>query len=136
MPQVEVSSPFRRPRFSALPPRDTAVGQEQAITSLLDLVEFNAEHNADSVFCIQSQVSTEDEFSSLGFDGCPITFKQLDDAVQNCADHLEKLLEVDRAAKPTPVALCMESDVGLFLHLAALQALDLPACSQTSSGLI
>lgn len=135
MPVAAVPT-FRRPLFTALPSKD-ARGQD--ISSIPDLIRFNATYNPDHIFCIQSlpDVNKSAE-SSDGYLGVSITFKQLDNAVRRCADWLRELVDAsDYGGKPgPPVALYLESDVGLFFHFMALQALNIPVCACLSSQLL
>lgn len=124
--------PFKRPAFSSLPPETGTGGEPEAISTLTDLIRFNAHHNPDHLFCIQSQ-SSRDQSDELhpgnpSYEGRSVTFRQLEDAVENCVEWLRNSLgsqnNQDEPQIQGPVALYLESDVGLFLHLAALQALD------------
>lgn len=130
-------SSFKRPQFSPLPAKTEEETEPEAISSLPDLIQFNAQHNPDHLFCIQAHQSIHDnldvlEVGSRAYDGCSITFKQLDDAIRGCVDWLSNLLDsqdqVNDCRLQGPVALYLESDVGLFFHLAALLNLDIPVC--------
>jgi hypothetical protein len=133
---------FKKPKFS---PLRSPVRQEEhkengvekkSILSLPDLIEFNAEENPDQIFCLQveSHYGNTEEGSSGGhqYRTCPITFAQLAEAVFSCSLWIQKSLnplnhdrnQVTRGRKP--VALYLESDVGLFIYLAALLSLDIP----------
>lgn len=127
---------FKRPKFTPLPQPnvDSAEDQQGVISSLAELISFNAIYNSHHSFCIQTHTSSYDEKSSGGhaYHGCTITFAQLQLGVENCADWLKKAnmqcsdaLDGSVSTVP-PVALYLESDVGLFIHLAALQSLDIP----------
>lgn len=125
--------PFIRPAFSpwAL---QTGVGSEpEAISSLTDLIRFNAQHNPDHLFCIQAQSAHDQvdrkQYGNSAYNSRSITFRQLEDAVDSCAEWLRNALGSQYHHGETeiqqPVALYLESDVGLFLYLAALQVLDI-----------
>lgn len=133
MPGTTKSS-FERPRFTPLPPKSGTEDEPEAITSLPDLIDFNARHNPDHIFCIQARSLSGNleaaESSNAAFDPCPITFAHLDSAVHACASAITNLVpqnqdSVDRQTSE-PLALYLESDVGLFFHLAALLTLHLP----------
>ncbi|KAI9150310.1 Adenylate-forming reductase [Paramyrothecium foliicola] len=122
---------FIRPKFTPLPGNNTDTPDE--ITSLPDLIKFNAENNPDHIFCIQSQVSRGAGASSgqePTYNGVSITFGQLQQAVRKSANWLSKTISLESETKDStpssPVALYQESDVGLFIHLVALQSLDVP----------
>ncbi|KAL2018290.1 hypothetical protein VTK56DRAFT_994 [Thermocarpiscus australiensis] len=122
--------PFIRPKFSALPRGPHPGDAREQIESLLDLIEFNVEHNPDHVFCIQASLPKDhDAAESLGrvpFDGRSITFRELGVAVAACAAWLSGLRQIDRQGRPKPLALYLQSDVGLFFLLSALLSLDVP----------
>jgi acyl-CoA synthetase (AMP-forming)/AMP-acid ligase II len=109
------------------------------ITSLPDLVAFNARQNPDHVFCIQAQSSRkveESDNAEPAYQGVQITFSQLGRAIHSCANWLSTTITTNQnSEKPEdipPVALYQESDVGLFIHLVALQSLNIPVCSTCS----
>lgn len=118
---------FQRPRFTALPPKDAP---EEDISSIPDLIRFNGLHNPDRIFCIQSEIpkDTESSESSNKYSGVSITYKQLDDAVCRCAEWLRNSPATRDGVQKSesPVALYLESDVGLFIHMMALQKLNIP----------
>lgn len=136
--------PFIRPKFNALPrsPGTHAKGdvgeEQQEIESLLDLIAFNVEHNPNHVFCVQASLPKDhnaahgdDNSKNLGhipFDGRPITFRELGVAVAACASWLNELglRQLDDQGRPKPLALYLQSDVGLFILLSALLSLDVP----------
>ncbi|KAH6635416.1 hypothetical protein B0J18DRAFT_418741 [Chaetomium sp. MPI-SDFR-AT-0129] len=136
--------PFIRPKFSALPksPGSDAKGdageQPHEIESLLDLIAFNVEHNPNHMFCVQASLpkdhdATDDNNDSknpgqVPFDGRSITFRELGVAVVACASWLSGLglRRVDDQGRPKPLALYLQSDVGLFILLSALLSLDVP----------
>lgn len=125
---------FERPRFTPLPPKPTAEDQREIITSLPDLIKFNARHNPDHAFCIQARSSSERngavKHKNAAFDARSITFAQLETAVYACASAISTLAsrnqESNHLTTSQPLALYLESDVGLFFHLAALLTLNLP----------
>lgn len=129
-----IKSLFERPRFTPLPPKPVTENQPETITSLPDLIKFNARHNPDHTFCIQARSSSEPNGAAkrknAAFDACSITFAQLESAVYACASAISTLTTQNRNSNDLqasePLALYFESDVGLFFHLAALLTLNLP----------
>ncbi|KAI8630830.1 acetyl-CoA synthetase-like protein [Xylariaceae sp. FL1651] len=131
-----LQKPFQRPRFSPRTPEPSSDPQpdETAISSLPDLIQFNARHNPDNVFCLQAESETPPQAhaDSVGrhYSACKITFKSLERAVSSCARWIYNNVPLpgpdSDAAARKPIALFLESDFGLFLHLAALLTLDVP----------
>ncbi|EHK17809.1 uncharacterized protein TRIVIDRAFT_194923 [Trichoderma virens Gv29-8] len=119
---------FRRPKFSPVPPKNYADSDDEAISTLSDLIRFNSENNAEHIFCIQAQSEKVD--SSLSGDvtyrGVKITFAQLDRAIQQCVLWLSDGYSQTFSESGAPIALYVESDVGLLIYLSALQILDIP----------
>ncbi|KAL7939402.1 hypothetical protein V8C35DRAFT_326453 [Trichoderma chlorosporum] len=107
---------FRRPKFSPVPPKNYTDSDDKAIATLSDLIRFNSENNAEHIFCIQAQSQKVNSklSSDVTYRGVKITFAQLNCAIQQCSE------------SGTPIALYVESDVGLLIHLCALQILDIP----------
>lgn len=110
---------FRRPCIdlfpddgSKSPPSDP--GSAERISSLPDLIEFNAKYNAPNLFAVQARSGQEDLL---------ITFEGLKHAVDGCSTWLSTL---KREKTDAPVALLLESDVLLFVHIAALLQLNVP----------
>ncbi|KAK4205574.1 hypothetical protein QBC40DRAFT_271190 [Triangularia verruculosa] len=127
---------FVRADFSPLPPQRRADGQikPDEITSLPGLVAFNAATNPDHVFCHQTESHRRrEQHQKHQYDTRPVTFAQLDRAIGACAAWIRTSLEAQdnrsdgRSTNVRPVALYMESDIGLFIHLAALLSLNIPA---------
>jgi hypothetical protein len=121
---------FQRAQFSllSLPSQD-----QTGIRCLPDLVHFNATHNPHHLFCVQAEQTWSGPDAYL-----EVTFRDLALAVQKTCDWI--LGNVDgarraakdesgRMVKSKPVALYMESDVGLFVHLVALLTLNIPVSS-------
>lgn len=119
---------FRQPLFQVC--REFPNSQEQ-LTTLPDLIDFNYENNADHLFAIQEIRSAGKPPSSKS-----ITFKDLKKAVVACTDLLNNLHSAaggkiistgpQLQSQNRPIALFMESDVTLFVYLAALLYLDIP----------
>ena len=123
------SSAFKRPRFDLLVSAETA--REQEIKCLPDLIRFNALHNPDHTFCVQAQLTSHDQTLDFRY----ISFLELDQAVERCCNwilanvkdaHSAKFAEDGSVRKSQPIALFMESDVGLFIYIAALLTLNIP----------
>lgn len=106
------------------------------IQSLPDLIRFNAQHNPDHCFCKQAEAYRADAaFNDWGteqlFNIREISMKVLNQLLQACIVSLGRILALPQpaaAGHAVPVALCMESNIGLFIHLAALLDLEIPVC--------
>jgi hypothetical protein len=91
--------------------------------SIPELIDFNAHHNADHPFCIQANSCAEPNIFTHG------DFKI---AVANCAQWLRDKVPIRETTDPKaltkmgPVALLMQSDVGLVIHEFALISLGAP----------
>jgi hypothetical protein len=108
--------PFIRPQFTL-----TESGSDDSIRSLLDLVRHNAKRNPYHVFALQEV--REAETSSL----TKITFLELETAITACATWLvNQHPALGHGNVARPVALYLESDVILFIHLCALLQLNVP----------
>jgi long-subunit acyl-CoA synthetase (AMP-forming)/nucleoside-diphosphate-sugar epimerase len=102
-----------------------------SVRTVPELVDFNAAHNADYVFCYQAR---KDDSSNPSL--ASITHSEFKDAVLSCQQWLKTtitnlqlpvLQENGVICRSTPVALFMESDIGLFVHIVALLGLGVPA---------
>ncbi|KAL8766520.1 MAG: hypothetical protein Q9209_006736 [Squamulea sp. 1 TL-2023] len=100
---------------------------DASIRSLLDLVDFDAIHNPDHVFCLQEIKTT--------FELRRITYRELATAVEACTIWLshQGIAPSSRPRngeapekKPPPVALLMGSDITLLIYLLALMRLGIP----------
>ncbi|KAI0859411.1 hypothetical protein F4860DRAFT_526018 [Xylaria cubensis] len=124
---------FRRPIFNPKGPVSLAADNisESDISSLPDLIRFNARENPDHVFALQSEIrdamSPENEDDRYGVQ---ITFKQLDEMVRACESWIRIAVmssnQYTKLGEQAPIAIYMESGVGLFLHLAALLSMNIP----------
>lgn len=127
---------FERPEIQLLPiPQAQSKPDSSYIRSLPDLVHFNAVHNLDHVFCLQSKQSQH----ATALEFTCITFRQLAQAVENCCSwilanvegaHLAVSRDDGTVHKAPPVALFLESDVGLFIYITALLAMNIPVSSE------
>lgn len=113
---------FIRPQFSPRPILNDEALEHDSINSLPQLIRHNAAYNPDRIFCIQGQEGLERQL--------PISFKELEDAVSACSmwvvDQLGPSSEAPESRMKRPVALYLESDVGLFIYIAALLASNIP----------
>ena len=126
---------FHRPIFQLLPIppySDTNEQQPLVLRSLPDLVYFDAIHNPHHVFCLQSSRSPT---TPEKLDFTPITYQQLGCAIESCCAWLLQTISCAHPAvltdkfvvrKAPPVALFLESDVGLFIYIMALLTLNIP----------
>jgi len=97
--------------------------------TLPDIVDFNAKHNPDSLFCYQKR---KDSHETKMF---AITHLALRNAVVSCQSWLvENIAGIRRFEEQSgasssgrrPIALFMESNVGLWVYMLALLGLDVP----------
>jgi hypothetical protein len=108
---------------------------DQHIRSIPELIDYNARVNPEALFCYQALKSTD----ALGDTDVPppvavVNMAQLRDAVWHCSQRLLGELGISRenktpTGKPAPVALFMDSDLSLLIHLFALMALGTPVRS-------
>lgn len=124
---------YQRPTFSLLP--NNKDHDKEQINCIPDLVLFNAIKNPHHVFCLQSSESSDSFPSQLDFTS--ITYSQLAQAVDNCCEWIlsnapgafeARVASNGSVSKSVPVALFMESDIGLFIYLVALLTLNVPVC--------
>lgn len=127
--------PFRRPTFDPKTPKSGWQSQldEESISTLPDLIHFNALNNPDHVFCLQaeSQVASQDPSGCEShYTACTITYRSLEKAVASCSRWIMRntpsACPGDGMDPRKPIALFLESDIGLFFHLAALLTLGIP----------
>ncbi|KAL3444530.1 hypothetical protein BJX65DRAFT_319885 [Aspergillus insuetus] len=118
--------PFRRPEIKLYP----AAHETGYIRTLPEVVEFNAKENPDHVFCLQAKKSSGSSVPTL----IPVTNVQLRDAIAQCASWLQCSIQIQlptvsgdgTVTKGAPIALLLESDVGLWIHQMALLGLGVP----------
>nr|POF15330.1 non-canonical non-ribosomal peptide synthetase fub8 [Quercus suber] len=108
------SSAFRRPAFRLFPP-----DPQESIRSLPHLVRFNALHNPEHIFLLQ----TTAQGAVLN-----VTFAHFAHVVQRCSEWLRARLSPMPTAgfSPAPVAILLESDVRSFAYLLSLLWLGIP----------
>lgn len=111
------------------------------IKSIPELIEHNASYNPNHPFCLQAQKHSHDRNAPPQL--ISISHLQLKQAILQCQSRLSKILDALRIAKPVsvgddgkspPIALYVESDVGLLIHLFSFLGLGIPVSSQ-SGGL-
>lgn len=129
---------FKRPVFDPKPSMPLSAGDNsQSISSLPQLIQFNARENPDHIFALQTELNKDGPTGERknAYSAVEITFKQLDEMVCCCADWIQRVaVPVNQhggLAGQQPIAIFLESGVGLFLHLAALLSLDIPVKSQS-----
>lgn len=88
---------------------------EGRVQSLTELINFNSVHNASHPFCVQAKAD-----GSLD----AVTHAQFKDAVSRCADWAREALAPLTPGEP--VALLMESDLGLVAYEFALISAETP----------
>ncbi|KAI0685571.1 hypothetical protein BC835DRAFT_1456089 [Cytidiella melzeri] len=116
-------APFVRPKFSL---SGASTGDPAALTTLPDLVEFNAFHNPKHPFCIQYGRSAGDIPRT-------VSCQDLYHGALRCSawlglKNLAQAPSVTRGTslKTRPVAILMASDVGWFITFLALLRLGVP----------
>ena len=122
MPSIPSTPSFRRARFAIEGHGD----QRGSIRTLPELVEFNAENNPKHLFCLQA--------NKIG-EPTSITHLQLKHAILRCSswlrDHVSGFREPEmrddgKVLRAAPIALFMESDVGIFVFFLSLMAAGVP----------
>ncbi|KAK7998983.1 hypothetical protein PG991_014658 [Apiospora marii] len=115
--QKHTIRPFMRANFDLTSYQPLDDGDVTRVQSLIELIDFNHAHNASHTFCIQAK-------SDGGLS--PITHAEFKVTVSRCAIWAHDTLsgtvvpnDITTADK-APVALLMESDVGLVIHEFAL----------------
>ncbi|CCX04911.1 Similar to Polyketide synthase HetM; acc. no. P37693 [Pyronema omphalodes CBS 100304] len=125
---AEAPKAFTRPTFELCTPLES----HDNIRTGAELLRFNAENNADLLYCLQAKKPAGDD---LEFD--KITFKDMYRAVLNCAAWIKKDVtsaqfepcvdEEGKICRGAPVALLLGSDIGVMIHILALSYLGIPA---------
>ncbi|KAL4973660.1 hypothetical protein BDW66DRAFT_153612 [Aspergillus desertorum] len=125
MAQTQQLRPFQRPVIRLYPATD----ETGLIRTVPEVIEFNAQANPDHVFCLQAKKSPDNSVLSL----VSVTNRQLKQAISQCTSWLKSHLQLQLPAningsvkKGAPVALLMESDIGLLIYEMALIALGVP----------
>lgn len=119
-------APFSTPRVYLQPTAATD------IRTLPDLVDFHVQNNPQHLFCLQAEKSP----SGSGYDFVPVSYDTLRCAILRCQAWLGEHARGFHppvhgadggAVRSAPIALLMESDVGLAVYVLALMALGIPA---------
>jgi acyl-CoA synthetase (AMP-forming)/AMP-acid ligase II len=104
------------------------VPSKDYIKTVPALVEYNADRNANHPFCVQIRKNGQSPAERL----LTVTHGELKDAVTRCQEWLlQNVAGIQlpshrhdgRIQKGAPVALFMESDVGLWIYVVALMGL-------------
>jgi len=110
---------FRRPHLNLGYTPDLPEG----VNGLPELIEFNAQHNPDGVFCLQTR-------SGEGSSPCQITFAQLQAAVERCSAWLIASGSTNGRKEgekyPDPVGILLGSDITIYIYIASLLRLGTP----------
>jgi hypothetical protein len=135
---------FNFPR-SSIPFEPAKIGSGQKrcgdghIRTLPELIEYNARVNPEHIFCVQARKEKEGESNKSEF--LTITHLQLRQAISNCSKWLvQNVGELSRprrdesgvVRKGSPIALLMESDVGILFHLFSCMSLGVPVSSEVA----
>lgn len=119
--------------------------EKDEIRTLPELLEWNARENPDHLFCVQAEKKRQIGESNDPYELTSITNDDFKRAVGRCVRWLEgnvpglkDLGSPDGDAekvtgKPPAVALLMESDVGILIHLFALMSIGVPVSDHTLS---
>lgn len=105
-----------------------------SVRTIPELIEYNAKINPDALYCVQA-LKPQDEGTGRA---SQVTMHQLRNAVWQCSGDLRGwLVGIDDSScssndgqthvKPDPVALLLDSDIGLVIHLFSLLSLGVPA---------
>lgn len=125
-----VLKPFQRAAFHT--PLNEHPESRESINSLPELLSFNARNNGENVFCAQAKTQ---QGPVRSFDLTEVTFLELALSVENCCAwiqektqgaHRTEINSAGQVVKGGPIALLMESDLTLFIYIAALLTLNIP----------
>lgn len=134
------SPSFERPTFKLFLDQsaDQSAASTESIRSLPDIILFNALHNPQAKFCSQIKQS---KVSGNDFEIVEVTFLELAHAVERCCQWIlsnidrvypAKVFENGGVEKGPPLALFLESDLTLFIYIAALLTLNIPVSTVRS----
>ncbi|KAI2624987.1 hypothetical protein GGR54DRAFT_545064 [Hypoxylon sp. NC1633] len=127
-------SSFKRPFFSPRPSNAQLAPDvvESDISSLPDLIRFNARENPDHIFALQAEIRHDGPESAREnpYTASQITFGQLHGMIRGCVVWLRRVLtsigQDEDSGAQNPVAIYLESDIGLFSYLSALLSMKVP----------
>ncbi len=134
---MKTTRAFKRAEFDLLLNQESST--DSIIRCLPDLILHNAHFNPDHLFCIHTTHSPERPHAQFEFTS--VTFAELALAVEGCCAwilanvpnvHAAEADKDGSVRKSRPLALFMESDLGLFIHLVAALTLNIPVCSHCS----
>ncbi|CAJ2505228.1 Uu.00g126220.m01.CDS01 [Anthostomella pinea] len=107
------------------------------IRTIPELIQYNAEVNPDALFCLQalkpsSPVVGDDRTN--GQSQTTVTMRELRDAIWRCSQRLKREFanpqsdggDGGETMRDAPVALFMDSDLDLLIHLFSLMSLGIP----------
>ncbi|RMD39763.1 hypothetical protein DV735_g5370, partial [Chaetothyriales sp. CBS 134920] len=126
------------PAKPPLPPRKAGLLEDEGeVTTLPELIEFNSKHNPDHLLCLQT-LPGFDESKGWLQNFLPVTHGSFHRSVMQCQRWLRAnipSLELPSQqqspsgvfVKGRPIAVLMESEIGLFTYLVALIGLGVPA---------
>ncbi|KAL0961267.1 hypothetical protein HGRIS_006230 [Hohenbuehelia grisea] len=116
---VIAGSTFVRPHLNLGYGNDRPDG----VNSLPELIEFNAKHNPDHIFGLQSRAGE-------GATPVELTFSHLQTSVENASAWLVKsgatTGRTKRETQVPPVAILLGSDIGIYVYMAALLRIGTP----------
>jgi len=114
---------FRRPHLNL----GYIPDKPEGVNGLPELIEFNAIHNPDSIFCVQARAGDHST-------PCQITFAQLQVAVERCCVWLLTSGSTNGRKEgeiyPAPVGILLGSDITIFIYMAALVRLGTPVSTE------
>jgi acyl-CoA synthetase (AMP-forming)/AMP-acid ligase II len=129
------ATPFLPAKICLDPPSP----QSSEIRTLPELLEYNSRHNPEHLFCLQAKKRDK----NVPYELISVTHLQLKRAVLQCSNwivsnipelELPRRQEDGEVVKGRPVALFMESDVGLVIQLLSLLSLGIPVSSVEFMG--
>ena len=118
------TSPFRRARLGI---GKASTAERTDVQTLPELLEFCAAHNADHLLCLQAR--------KHGQKAQEVTCIELKRAVEQCSAWLTatvkeiepaEVMSDGRISRGPPIALFLDSDIGLLIHLLALLWMGVP----------
>ena len=110
---------------------DLEDGESTGIQTVLDLIEHNALYNPEHAFCIQAQKQAQ----APGLKLQSVSHLRLKRSIAGCQAWLLRTVtdietvqvqNDDGVERGKPVALLVESDIGLLIHLFSLMGLGVP----------
>ena len=134
-PLTQATSSFRAATINInLRSHDDDQDSIDDIRTVPELIEYNAQYNPNHPFCVQATENGATDLSLL-----VVTYLQLKQAILRCSAWLvANIVELSlpqksdggKVVKGAPVALLMDSDIGLLFHLLSLMGLGVPVSAQ------